>query len=345
MIRVGIVGGSGYTGVQLIALLAGHPEAEVAWVTSRKFAGQPVNETFGALRGITDLVFSRFSSDRVEEVDVVFTAVPHGEAMEIVAEIAGSGRRIIDLSADFRFRDVRLYEQTYTRHLVPDLAQQAVYGLPELFAEAIREASLVGNPGCYPTSAILAAAPALARHLHEPGRPLIVDSKSGVSGAGRGLNLTTHFCEVDEGLMPYKVLSHRHQPEIAAVLQAGAEGVGEVYFTPHLVPMNRGILSTVYLPLREKVELREIHFLYEDFYEDKPFVRVLPEGRFPSTHHVRGSNYCDIGMTLSPDGRLLVVMTAIDNLIKGASGQAVQNMNLMIGVEETLGLKTPPLFP
>jgi N-acetyl-gamma-glutamyl-phosphate reductase len=191
----------------------------------------------------------------------------------------------------------------------------------------------------------LAAAPALIHHLHEPARPLIVDSKSGVSGAGRGLNLTTLFCEVDEGLMPYKVFSHRHQPEIAAVLQAQSEGVGEVCFTPHLVPMNRGILSTVYLPLRTKGTRREIQSLYEEFYEEKPFVRVLPEGRYPSTHHVRGSNYCDIGVSLSPDGRLLVVMAAIDNLIKGASGQAVQNMNIMMGMDETLGLGTPPLFP
>ena len=172
-----------------------------------------------------------------------------------------------------------------------------------------------------------------------------MDSKSGVSGAGRGLNLTTLFCEVDEGLMPYKVFSHRHQPEIAAVLQAQSEGVGEVCFTPHLVPMNRGILSTVYLPLRTKGTRREIQSLYEEFYEEKPFVRVLPEGRYPSTHHVRGSNYCDIGVSLSPDGRLLVVMAAIDNLIKGASGQAVQNMNIMMGMDETLGLGTPPLFP
>ena len=345
MVRIGIVGGSGYTGVQLMALLLSHPEAEVAWITSRKFEGRAVHEAFGALRGMTDLAFINFSTDLLDDVDVVFTAVPHGQAMEIVAQIAGAGRRVIDLSADFRFRDIRLYEQAYQKHLVPELAEKAVYGLPELYSDTIKNAEIIGNPGCYPTSAILAAAPVLKNNLHIPGSPLIVDSKSGVSGAGRGLSLTTLFCEVDEGLMPYKVLTHRHQPEIASILQTSAEAVGDVYFTPHLVPMNRGIVSTVYLPLKKKIEKEELQAQYEAFYRDKPFVRVLPDGVFPSTHQVRGSNYCDVGLALSPDGRLVVAMTAIDNLIKGASGQAVQNMNLMMGLDETAGLGQAPLFP
>ncbi len=345
MIKVGIVGGSGYTGLQLVALLSGHPEAEVVWVSSRKFAGHPIHETFGALRNLTDLTFINFTPDLLDDVDVVFTAVPHGQAMGIVAQIARVGRRVIDLSADFRFRDIRLYEQTYQSHLAPELAREAVYGLPELFYDAIKDARVIGNPGCYPTSAILAAVPILKGALHVPGSPLIVDSKSGVSGAGRGLSLTTLFCEVDEGLMPYKVLAHRHQPEIASILQSTAEAVGDVYFVPHLVPMNRGIVSTVYLPLKREMDKRDIQVLYEAFYRDKPFIRVLPEGVFPSTHHVRGSNYCDIGLALSPDGKLAVVMTAIDNLIKGASGQAVQNMNIMMGLDESMGLQTVPLFP
>jgi len=345
MIRVGIVGGSGYTGVQLMALLLSHPEAEVAWITSRKFEGQAAYEAFGTLRGMTDLTFINFSTDLLNDVDVVFTAVPHGEAMGIVVQVAGAGRRVIDLSADFRFRNIHLYEQAYQKHLAPDLAEKAVYGLPELYSDTIKSAEVIGNPGCYPTSAILAAAPVLKNNLHVPESPLIVDSKSGVSGAGRGLNLTTLFCEVDEGLVPYKVLNHRHQPEIASILQASAEAVGDVYFTPHLVPMNRGIVSTVYLPLNRKVDNREFRALYEAFYRDKPFVRVLPDGVFPSTYQVRGSNYCDVGLALSPDGRLVVAMTAIDNLIKGASGQAVQNMNLMMGLDETAGLGQAPLFP
>ncbi len=345
MITVGIVGGSGYTGVQLISLLLGHPEAEIAWVTSRKFKGTPVYETFGALRGLTDLVFVEFAPELLNDVDIVFTAVPHGQAMEIVARIAKAGKRVIDLSADFRFSDPRLYEQAYQKHLAPDLAKEAVYGLPELFGDAIKSARVVGNPGCYPTSAILAAAPALANALLQPGGTLIVDSKSGVSGAGRGVSLGTHFCEVNEGMRPYKVLAHRHQPEIGFILRAISRQAGKVFFTPHLIPMNRGIVSTVYIPLARRVERDEIQGLYEDFYRGKPFVRVLPEGAYPSTHEVRGSNYCDIGLTLSPDGTWLVAIAAIDNLIKGASGQAVQNMNLMMGLDETLGLKTPPLFP
>ena len=344
MVNVGIVGGSGYTGVQLVALLIRHPEVTVRWVTSRKFEGQPFYETFGALRSLTNLSFVRFTPELLDEVDVVFTAVPHGQAMDIVAVIAGHGKRVIDLSADFRFQDVAAYEQAYQHHTAPELAKKAIYGLPELFFGEIQEADLVGNPGCYPTSAILAAAPLIREGGWNARIPLIVDSKSGVSGAGREPNLTTHFPEADEGLMPYKVLTHRHQPEIAAII-AGAGGEGEVYFVPHLVPMNRGIISTVYIPLKEAMELSEVHGMYETFYAGKPFVRVLPPGKAPSTHHVRGSNFCDVGLTLSQDGKTLVAMTAIDNLIKGASGQAVQNMNIMMGFEETLGLEQPPLFP
>ncbi len=345
MVRTGVVGGSGYTGGQLITLLLSHPHVSLMWVTSRKFEGQPVNETFGFLRHLTDLMFVRFVPDLLSDVDIVFTAVPHGQAMEIVSSVVRMDRRVVDLSADFRFRDVRLYERVYQKHLAPALAREAVYGLPELFYDAIRSARVVGNPGCYPTSAILAAAPMVIHNLHDPEVPVIIDSKSGVSGAGRGLSLTTHFCEVDEGLMPYKVLSHRHQPEIASVLRSTAEALGSVYFTPHLIPMSRGILSTVYLPLKKRMNRDEVQDIYGAFYEGKPFIRVLPDGVYPSTHHVRGSNYCDIGLALSPDGRLLVAMAAIDNLVKGASGQAVQNMNIMMGLDQTLGLGVHPLFP
>jgi len=345
MVKVGIVGGSGYTGVQLVSLLLGHPETEIKWVTSRKFEGQLIYETFGALRSMTDLRFVRFTPDLLSGVDIVFTAVPHGQAMKIVYQIVGCGKRVIDLSADFRFKDITIYEQAYQKHQTPELAEKAVYGLPELFFSKIRKAKIVGNPGCYPTSAILAAAPVITEGLHAPGMPLIVDSKSGVSGAGREPSLATHFCEVDEGLKPYKVLSHRHQPEIASILKSSSEDVGEVHFVPHLSPMNRGIVSTVYLPLKQRVEEKALQALYESSYADKPFVRVLPYGTFPSTHHVRGSNYCDIGLALAPGGKLVVAMSAIDNLIKGASGQAIQNMNIMMGLDEALGLRIPPLFP
>ncbi|MBW1659479.1 MAG: N-acetyl-gamma-glutamyl-phosphate reductase [Deltaproteobacteria bacterium] len=345
MIRVGIVGGSGYTGVQLMALLLSHPEVSLKWVTSRKFEGQPVFETFGALRSLTDLAFTKYSLDLLGEVDLVFTAVPHGQAMGIVSEVVQHGKRVIDLSADFRFQDVALYEQTYQPHTAPELAKRAVYGLPELFYGEIKEADLVGNPGCYPTSAILASAPLVQEGLWDSHFPIIVDAKSGVSGAGRDPNLTTHFPEADEGLTPYKVLVHRHQPEIASILQKSSNERGLVYFVPHLVPMNRGIVSTVYLRLKEAIALEDLHRLYEVFYNGKPFVRVLPTGKAPSSHHVRGSNFCDIGLALAPDGKTVVAMAAIDNLIKGASGQAVQNMNILAGFEESAGLAQPPLFP
>ncbi len=345
MIKVGIVGGSGYTGVQLMALLLRHPDVAVEWVTSRKFEGQSFHETFGALRSMTRLTFTSFSPKLLEEVDLVFTAVPHGQAMDLVAEVARRGKRVIDLSADYRFQDVSLYERAYQPHSEPELARKAVYGLPELFEEDIRHAELIGNPGCYPTAAILAAAPLVLEGHWDLRTPMIVDAKSGVSGAGRDPNLATHFPEVDEGLAPYKVLAHRHQPEIASILQRKTGGEGAVYFVPHLVPMNRGILSTVYVPLKEAMAPEQVQALYESFYAGKPFVRVLPAGKAPSTHHVRGSNFCDVGVTLSPDGRLAVAMSAIDNLIKGASGQAVQNMNIMMGLEETAGVSQLPLFP
>ena len=345
MVKVGIVGGSGYTGVQLIGLLLCHPEVTLQWVTSRRFDGQPVYETFGALRALTELKFTNYSSRLLDEVDVVFTAVPHGQAMEIVSEVARHGKRVIDLSADFRFRDVALYEQAYQHHTAPELARRAIYGLPELFLKEIRNADLVGNPGCYPTSAILAAAPVVREKLWDVCSPMIVDSKSGVSGAGRDPNLSTHFPEVDEGIMPYKVLAHRHQPEIASITQKDSGEEGAVYFVPHLIPMNRGIVSTVYIQLKSEVTLETLHDLYASFYKNKPFVRVLPSGGMPSSHHVRGSNFCDVGLALAPDGKMVVAMSAIDNLIKGASGQAVQNMNIMMGFEETAGLMTPPLFP
>ena len=345
MIRVGIVGGSGYTGVQLMALLLHHPDVSLRWVTSRKFEGQPVYETFGALRSLTDLAFTKYSPDLLGEVEFVFTAVPHGQAMGIVSEAVQHGKRVIDLSADFRFQDVALYEQTYQPHTAPELAGRAVYGLPELFYGEIKGADLVGNPGCYPTSAILASVPVVREGLWDSRSPVIVDAKSGVSGAGRDPNLTTHFPEADEGLTPYKVLVHRHQPEIASILRKSSNEEGLVYFVPHLVPMNRGIVSTVYLRLKEATTLEKLQELYETFYRDKPFVRVLPAGKTPSSHHVRGSNYCDIGLALAPDGKTAVAMAAIDNLIKGASGQAVQNMNIMAGFEESAGLMQPPLFP
>ncbi len=345
MIKVGIIGGSGYTGAQLVALLIRHPGVAVKWVTSRKFEGQPFHETFGALRDLTDLSFVSYVPELLDKVDLVFTAVPHGQAMRLVAEAADHGRRVIDLSADFRFQDVTLYERAYQPHTAPELAGRTVYGLPELHAEDIRTARVVGNPGCYPTAALLAAAPLVREGLWNTGAPLIVDAKSGVSGAGREASLATHFPEVDEGLAPYKVLSHRHQPEIASILRRHAGEEGAVHFVPHLVPMNRGIIATVYIPLLKAMEMETVRALYERFYAGRPFVRVLPKGKTPSTHHVRGSNYCDVGLAMAPDGKMVVAMSAIDNLIKGASGQAVQNMNIMAGFEETAGLTQPPLFP
>jgi N-acetyl-gamma-glutamyl-phosphate reductase len=346
MLKVAIVGASGYTGVELIRILHSHPEVAVTCVTSEQSAGRPVSAVFPTLRGRLDIALEPLEPVHIaEKVDVVFTALPHKAAMEVVPTFLKMEKNVIDLSADYRLRDADVYGQWYDKHLNPEYLQEAVYGIPELRRAEIAEASLIANPGCYPTSVILGLAPLLKGKVIDP-HSVIVDSASGVSGAGRGAKVDNLYCEVNEGFKAYAVGGvHRHIPEIEQELSLLAEKDLKITFTPHLVPMDRGILSTIYSMPLGKVTAAELITLYETHYDGEPFVRVLPEGTLPSTANVRGSNFCDIGIAVDERTGRVIVVSAIDNLVKGASGQAVQNMNLMCGFPETLGLDFLPIFP
>ncbi len=337
--RVAVVGGTGYTGFELVALLEQHPRVELSAVTSQTYAGQPIAEVFPALRGMSSLVCEPLDIESlVERADCIFVALPHQTAMEVVAPLFRAGKRVVDLSADFRFRDPTTYEKWYQEHTAKDLLEDAVYGLPELHGKQIRSARLVANPGCYPTGVILAAAPLVSAGVVEPDS-LIADCKSGVSGAGRAATLTTHFCETNEGFSAYKVGEHRHTPEIEQELSIVTGRSIKVVFTPHLVPMSRGILTTLYAKLSRDVSHEEVSGLYQAAYGKAPFVRLLSEGQLPSTLHVRGTNYCDIGFRLEPRTGRIISISAIDNLTRGASGQAICNMNLMFDFGEITGLQ------
>ncbi len=346
MLKVAIVGASGYTGVELLRVLYTHPEAAVTCVTSEQSAGKRVSEVFPSLRDRCDLVLENLEPVRVAgKADFIFTALPHKAAMEVVPTFLKLGKRVVDLSADYRLQDAREYALWYEPHLNPLLLKQSVYGLPELKRAKIAEAELVANPGCYPTSVILGLAPLLKKKLIDIST-IIADSKSGVSGAGRSAKVDNLFCEVNDGFKAYGVGgAHRHIPEIEQEFSLLAGKKVTISFTPHLVPMDRGILSTIYASPVKPVATLELLKLYTDFYKGEPFVRVLPEGSFPSTAHVRGSNFCDIGLTVDSRTGRVIIVSAIDNLVKGASGQAVQNMNIMNGFPENVGLEGLPLFP
>ncbi|UFS68715.1 N-acetyl-gamma-glutamyl-phosphate reductase [Geomonas sp. RF6] len=346
MLKVAIVGASGYTGVELLRILHNHPEVAVTCVTSEQSAGKLVSDIFPTLRGRMDIVLEHLEPVHIaEKVDIVFTALPHKAAMEVVPTFLKMGKVVVDLSADYRLHDAEVYGRWYDRHLNPELLEEAVYGIPELRREEISNASLVANPGCYPTSIILGLAPLLKGKVVDPSS-IIVSSASGVSGAGRGAKVDNLYCEVNEGFKAYAVGGvHRHIPEIEQELSllAGTDVV--ISFTPHLVPMDRGILSTIHVNPAGKVSASELITLYETFYDGEPFVRILPEKTFPATSHVRGSNFCDIGIAVDERTGRIIVVSAIDNLVKGASGQAVQNMNLLCGFPETLGLDMLGVFP
>jgi N-acetyl-gamma-glutamyl-phosphate reductase len=346
MLRVAIVGASGYTGGELARLLANHPSATISAATSRRYDGQRLDQVFPHLAGRIDIEVKDHSSDEIIDLaDFIFCAVPHKTAMDIVPAFIEAGKKVVDLSADFRIRDVAVYEKWYQAHSAPELISQAVYGLPELYREQIREASLVANPGCYPTSITLALAPLLETDLIDP-QSIIADSKSGTSGAGRAASVATLFCEVTDGFRPYKVGgTHRHVPEIEQNLSKCAGFPIKVSFTPHLLPISRGILSTIYVNQTREVELDKLQTLYQKKYQNERFVRLLEAGVQPATQYVRGSNYCDIALAQDVRTRRIIITSAIDNIVKGASGQAVQNMNLMCGFAEDAGLEQVPLFP
>jgi N-acetyl-gamma-glutamyl-phosphate reductase len=345
MIKIGIYGASGYTGQELLRLLLRHPEAGVVALTSRRYAGVPLADVYPVFLGLTKLSFMDASPRDVASMsDVVFLALPHGVSMQVAGEFLKAGKKVIDLSADFRLRDAGTYDEWYTTHTARDFIREAVYGIPELYGDAVTRARLIANPGCYPTSVILGLAP-LVREKWIEDTSIIVDSKSGVSGAGREPQIGTLFCEVDEGFKAYKIGRHRHTPEMEQELSVLAGHDIRISFTPHLLPVSRGILSTIYATLRKDVSEDELNNLYRSFYEGKPFVRICKVGILPNISAVRGSNYCDIGLTVDRRTKRVIIVSAIDNLIKGASGQAIQNMNLMCGFRENAGLEMISLFP
>jgi N-acetyl-gamma-glutamyl-phosphate reductase len=343
MIKVGIVGGTGYTGVELLRLLATHPQVRLSCITSRAEAGRPVADLFGNLRGHCDLAFSEPSLEQLGECDLVFFATPNGTAMQMVPELLARGVRVIDLAADFRLADADIWAQWYGMpHACPELLGEAVYGLPELNRERIRGARLVANPGCYPTAAALGFLPLLEHGLVET-EGLIADCKSGVSGAGRGANAAMLMGEVGESFKAYSVAGHRHLPEIRQTLAGACGAPVGLTFVPHLVPMIRGIHATLYGRLRDPAV--DLQALYEARYAAEPFVDVLPAGSHPETRSVRGVNHCRVAVHRPQGGETVVVLSVIDNLTKGAAGQALQNMNLMFGMDERSGLDQVALLP
>lgn len=345
MIKVGIVGGTGYTGVELLRILAEHPEADVRCITSRSEAGQAVADMYPNLRGYYDLAFSEPDVGVLSDCDLVFFATPHGVAMEMAPGLIAAGTRVVDLSADFRIRDLDVWSQWYGMpHTSPDWAAKAVYGLPEVARQQIREAELVANPGCYPTAVQLGFLPLLESGLVDTGR-LIADAKSGASGGGRQGKVAMLHGEVGESFKAYGASGHRHLPEIRQGLSLASGGIVGVTFVPHLIPMVRGIEATLYAELRDPGDFDRLQSLYEERFRDEPFVDVMPFGSHPETRSVRGANVCRMALHRQGDSSMVIVSSVIDNLVKGAAGQAVQNMNIMFGLDERLGMKAPALLP
>jgi N-acetyl-gamma-glutamyl-phosphate reductase len=342
MVNIGIVGGTGYTGVELVRLLTAHPEVRVEIITSRSNAGTMVADVFPNLRGKVDLVYTEPGVDSYKNCDLVFFATPNTIAMTQAEALLGAGIKLIDLAADFRIKDIATWEKWYgATHACPSLVEQAVYGLPELNRESIKSANLVANPGCYPTSVILALLPLLKHEMIEP-TSIIADCKSGVSGAGRGAAIAAAYCEVTESVKAYGVGGHRHLPEIRAILQT-VNNNAELVFTPHLMPMIRGLHATVYADAQGSGSNPQK--IFEAFYQDEPFVDVMPTGSHPETRSVRGTNHCRIAAHYLADSNKYIVLAVIDNLVKGAAGQAIQNMNLMLGFDESIGLEAMGMIP
>jgi N-acetyl-gamma-glutamyl-phosphate reductase len=348
MLRVAVLGGSGYTGSELLRLLNSHPRAKVTAITSERYAGIPVSDVFLHIRG-NDIKFETLDISKLfSRADIFFLCLPHRTSQKIVAKLHRKNKKVIDLSADYRLRNAKVYEKWYgVRHDHAALLKNAVYGMPELHRDRIRNTSIVANPGCYPTASILALAPLMDQSYIDRDS-IIIDAKSGTSGAGRTPSQQLMYCEVNESVKAYAVASHRHTPEIEQELSILAGEGLNVSFTPHLIPIDRGILSTVYVRLNKRIALSSILRRYRSFYKDEPFVRVLPSGVFPTTKAVKGTNFCDISIfadTRFRSGQRLIVVSVIDNLIKGASGSAVHNMNIMCGFDETDGLLSPAPSP
>ena len=337
-LNIAIVGATGYTGLELARILLQHPEAKITAITSERSAGEIFSKVFPAYQGKLDLKLEALNPSSIaDRADLIFLGLPHHEAMEAAKAFREKKKVVIDLSADFRLQESSVYEKWYGPHVAKDLLKEAVYGLPELYREKIRKADLIANPGCYPTTNILALAPLLkskAIHLDS----IVCDSKSGTSGAGRTAKTDSLFCEVNESIKTYGVGKHRHTPEIEQELSALAGEAVAIIFTPHLIPMDRGILSTIYAKPKEKMSAEKLHALFTDFYKGEPFVKVKPLGDFPATRDVRFTNACHLGLHYDARTDRILVVSVIDNLVKGASGQAVQNMNLRFGFAETTAL-------
>lgn len=346
MIKAGIIGSTGYAGEELVRLLMQHKDVQIVWYGSRSYVDKKYRDIYGNLFQIVDDVCK---DDNLEvlagEADVIFTATPQGFLASVLTEEMLQKVKVVDLSADYRLKDVAVYEQWYKiRHASPQLLPEAVYGLCEVNREAVRGARLVANPGCYPTCTTLTVRPLLKEGIIDPAS-VIVDAKSGTSGAGRGAKTANLYCEVNENIKAYGVTTHRHTPEIEEQLSYAAGEPVKIIFTPHLVPMNRGILITAYANLRENISEADIREIYHNYYDKETFVRVLEPGVPPETRWVRGSNYVDVNIAVDERTNRVILMGAMDNLVKGAAGQAVQNMNLMFGLPETEGLMQVPMFP
>ena len=345
-LKIGIVGGTGYTGVELLRLLAIHPHAELTAITSRGEAGLAVADMFPSLRGFVDLAFSDPAKADLTACDVVFFATPHGVAMSQAQALLKASVKIIDLAADFRLQDIAVFEKWYKMpHSCPDVLNEAVYGIPELNREQIKTAKVIGNPGCYPTTVILGLKPLLEAGLIDFSAPIIADAKSGVSGAGRKAEVATLFAESSDNMKAYGVSGHRHHPEIHAQLTQLAGAKIDFIFVPHLIPMIRGMLSTIYVKLTPAGQTADLQALYENRYLNEQFVDVLPAGSLPETRSVRGSNQLRIALQKQANSGYLTIVAVQDNLVKGAAGQAIQNMNIMFGLKENCGLQVVPLLP
>ncbi|WP_366923222.1 N-acetyl-gamma-glutamyl-phosphate reductase [Metallumcola ferriviriculae] len=342
--KVGIVGATGYTGVQLVQILSRHENAEISFVTSQSYAGRQLAEVYPHLAGL-DLVLTEYSPALLQRCDCLFIALPHGLSGPVVADAREQGVKVIDLGADFRLDDAGTYQQWYgSEHSHPQWLRQGVYGLPEINRAKIGNAQLVANPGCYPTTVLLALAPLADKGLVNPGS-IIIDAKSGVSGAGRKVSLTTHYSEVNDSITAYGVASHRHTPEIEQELGKFFNAEVKVSFTPHLVPMTRGMLSTIYASLSKTVNEDELRAIYQDYYQGEPFVQLLSPGQWPKTKYCYGSNRCFLNLTVDQRTGRLILVSCIDNLVKGASGQAVQNFNILAGLPEDTGLAGMGMMP
>lgn len=338
MIKTAVLGATGYAGIELVRLLTNHSEASIEILGSKSFAGEKINDIYGNFTHILERKCEEVDLNKVSECDVAFTALPHGASKTVIPSLLEKGLKVIDLSGDYRYDDAAVYEEWYgEKHSSPELLKESVYGLPELHREKIKKARLIGNPGCYTTCSILGAAPLLANKIGET-KNIIIDAKSGVTGAGRGLKLQNSFCECTENTKAYNIAKHRHTSEIEQELSNIAGEKLMLSFTPHLIPQKRGILATIYVNLNRPSSTEELTGIYKEYYKNEFFVRVKDSGSLPETKHVAGSNFVDIGIVYDERLQRAVVVSALDNIVKGAAGQAVQNMNLLFGLDEKTGL-------